>query len=185
MKFKKEIVLSLVFLLVLTTVLLASFRTYYQINPARCNSCLHCVSHCATNAIYYNSSTHRYAINPDLCTGDGECVAWCGRNAIYPVTVDNNDVVDPGSLISVKAYPNPVKEQTSIQYTLPKNRQVGLIRIINVKGQVISSYKVEAGAGSIIWKGTGENGKKVPSGIYYMHLTSGKERIMRKITVVK
>jgi hypothetical protein len=65
-------------------------------------------------------------------------------------------------------YPNPFTPQTTIEYTLPKKVFVEL-KIYNIIGQEIKTLvqKVqEAGAKSVTWDVTNNNGMTVPSGIY-------------------
>jgi len=176
---KKEAVISIIIALILMGSLFAVTRVIYQIN-SRCNGCGNCVSHCDQDAIYYSSSTHKYKINPDLCEGCGDCEPYCPRNAIYQTTVPTDDVIQPNSAIKLNLYPNPVKDYTSIEYALPKSQDKGVVRVFNVKGEVVDQYTLTNNEGKITW-----NKKNNSSGVYFAQIISGKEKITRKFNVIK
>lgn len=177
---KKEALISIIIAVLLVTTIFAVTRTIYQINPSRCNACGNCVSHCDQHAIVYNSSTHKYKINADLCEGCGDCEPYCPRNAIYETTVPNEDIVQPNSSIKLNIYPNPVKDNASIEYALPKSQNQGMVRIFNLKGEVVDQYSINKADGKISW-----SKKNNASGTYFAQIISGKERICKKIIVIK
>lgn len=89
--------------------------------------------------------------------------------------------------LSLTNYPNPFNPTTIITYNLDSNVEVN-IGIYNVKGQLINTIVDEyqiAGEHSIIWNGTGANGKNVASGIYYYKFSSLEYQVIKKMILVK
>ncbi len=69
-------------------------------------------------------------------------------------------------------YPNPFNPTTQIEYSLPKGGNV-VIRIYNIAGQLVKmiydGYKNE-GRYYINWDGTGKDGNKAASGVYFCEI---------------
>jgi len=177
---KKEKILSVVILVLLISALIAINNTVYQINPSRCNGCRNCLYSCDNGAITYSNSTHKCKINANLCEGCGDCVDYCNRSAIYRTVVAGEDVVLPQSEMKLNVYPNPVKTDTQIAYTLPKGSDKAILRVFNVKGEVLGEWKLDNKNGSIQW-----NKKDLANGTYFTQIISGKEKLTKKIIVVK
>jgi hypothetical protein len=85
-----------------------------------------------------------------------------------------------------KAHPNPFSARTRIELTLPKTSSVS-VKAYNILGQEVSTIfngMKNAGTHSIEWKGTDNNGNRLPSGIYFMRIktpyhTSSKKLILQ------
>jgi len=73
--------------------------------------------------------------------------------------------------ISISNHPNPFYEETEIHYSLPHYAE-GTITIFNSKGQKVREITVSPAENSILWPGTDERNKKVPSGVYFYRLES-------------
>lgn len=74
--------LVIVFSFFLIVALFGVARSYYVINPARCDGCGTCVSFCPNNAIYYDQSLDIMRIDNQLCDGCGNCLPYCPHSAI-------------------------------------------------------------------------------------------------------
>lgn len=84
-------------------------------------------------------------------------------------------------------YPNPFNPSTTIAFGLDKAEHVN-IQIFNVKGQLIRNLVSEtksANSYRIVWNGIDDNGKALPSGIYYAKMTAGKYNATRKLVIMK
>jgi len=69
-------------------------------------------------------------------------------------------------------FPNPFNSTTVIRYSIPRESMI-TIAIYNVLGQPVRtliSQKALAGTYSVRWDGTEDNGKLVPSGVYFYKL---------------
>jgi hypothetical protein len=80
------------------------------------------------------------------------------------------------------AYPNPFNPETSIAYTVQNDGPVSM-RIYSVSGRLVRTLKsgenTGAGTYAVRWNGTDEQGRHVPSGIYFVKTsqkTSGGEQ---------
>lgn len=84
-------------------------------------------------------------------------------------------------------YPNPFNPNTKISFSLPRNATASLI-IYNVQGQEIRNLLNESmGSGwhEIIWDGRNDEGRPVPSGIYFYTLMSEELHKTRRMQLVK
>jgi hypothetical protein len=84
-------------------------------------------------------------------------------------------------------YPNPFNSTTSFKFTVSDFETVH-IKIFNVLGTEIKnlvSGKFNAGEYKISWDGKDNNGSVVPSGIYFISLSSNKQIKTKKIALLK
>jgi len=83
--------------------------------------------------------------------------------------------------------PNPFNPDTVIQCNLPAAGKTTL-RIYNIKGQLVKelySGNLEAGAHHFNWNAKDFNNRSVASGIYFIALENGKNKIIRKALLLK
>ena len=84
-------------------------------------------------------------------------------------------------------FPNPFNSTTLIKYYLPVATRVQ-IKIFNMLGQeviqLMDTFQT-AGAQSIIWDGTCQNGEIVPSGVYACQVIVGSQVKMRKMLYIQ
>ncbi len=85
--------------------------------------------------------------------------------------------------ISVKVFPNPFRDETTITLPELKSNENVLSQIYNVKGQLVKQW--QGVRGSITWNGKDQNNKKVSDGIYFFKLSSGRYTTSRKIILLK
>jgi len=84
-------------------------------------------------------------------------------------------------------YPNPFNPSTTIAFFLPEKAAVKL-DIFDVKGRKVMTLVdglKEAGKHRIEWNGNNGRRKPVSSGIYYYRLSAGKDRITRKLVLMR
>jgi hypothetical protein len=100
-----------------------------------------------------------------------------GGNQCFPLT----------PLALAPAYPNPFRESTRVDYSLAE-RGHSRITVVDVLGRPVVELvnKVQAaGAHSIAWDGCDREGRKVPSGVYYMAIENGRTSGARKVIRVR
>lgn len=77
-----------------------------------------------------------------------------------------------------KAYPNPVQDLTTLNYTLEKNAEVHLL-VTDLMGRTVSDlYRgfQAAGSHSVIW-----DARAVPHGTYLIHLNADAQRMTARV----
>jgi len=97
-------------------------------------------------------------------------------------------IVTPMDYKLENAYPNPFNPTTTIQYSLPINKQISLI-VYNALGQkvvtLIDNKKQNSGTYEVVWNGTNSNGRQVASGVYFYMLKYGNYSQTKKVTFLK
>ncbi len=97
---------------------------------------------------------------------------------------NNSDIAQIGTL-SLSNYPNPFNPETRISFSIPKN-EVASLRIYNLKGQIVKEYNnLTSKDTHIVWRGTNNQNKAIPSGIYLTKLVTGHSHLVKKITLLK
>jgi len=84
-------------------------------------------------------------------------------------------------------YPNPVKDQAQIEYSLKALGEVDLV-VYDVMGRLVRSVVegvVQVGVHRVSWDGKDRDGRKVSSGIYLVKLSSPDQSKMARLIVVR
>lgn len=108
------------------------------------------------------------------------------------VTVDmgtdvREDETIPSEYRLLPNVPNPFNPQTAITWHLPVGSRVR-ITIYNMLGQAIRILADEhrpAGIHTLLWDGTDDRGRFVPSGVYIYRLHAGDQIFIRKMTLLQ
>jgi hypothetical protein len=108
-------------------------------------------------------------------------------------TEDYNDVdenTQPGFMPGLQNnYPNPFNPETTISFNLTQDlAEDAQLSIYNTKGELVKNFKdlnVTNNMGSVVWRGTDNNGNECPSGIYFYRLNSGSFTETKKMVMVK
>lgn len=84
-------------------------------------------------------------------------------------------------------YPNPFRRGgvTTIEYSVQEACPVA-VRIIDAAGRLVKEIKRNAGPGTntVIWNGTDEEGRRVPSGVYFYEIRASDFAAKRKMVIV-
>ncbi|MBN1999262.1 Omp28-related outer membrane protein [candidate division KSB1 bacterium] len=106
-----------------------------------------------------------------------------------PSSVDKHPVVGPTRFGLEQNYPNPFNAFTKIRYTVPEGEQYNVkLEIFNETGQrvrTIVHQKQSSGEYEILWNGRHQNGRQLPSGIYFYRLTMGGLQKTRKLVYIR
>ena len=95
---------------------------------------------------------------------------------------DGQSETPDATIMLGKNYPNPFNPRTSIDYMLTQAAPV-MLTVHNAGGQHVTTLKNEQqlpGRYSAVW-----DASDMPSGIYFMRLQSGEQRMSRKMLLVK
>ncbi len=106
-----------------------------------------------------------------------------------PTDVSVTDLpVEPRPL---RVAPNPFNPNTRITYTVPRGStdlQAVTLSVYNCQGQRIRTLveaSQPAGNYSVTWDGTDESGRGVASGVYFAHLSAGREVQTERMVLLK
>jgi hypothetical protein len=111
---------------------------------------------------------------------------------------DDNDLIgtavheNPNPMTPLKwslatNYPNPFNPVTVIPFEIPELAKVKIV-VYNVLGQQVCKLidrNMEPGLHSVTWDGRSDQGVPVGSGIYFIHLSSGKTQLSQKMVLMK
>ncbi len=144
------------------------------------------------NPFRVSFSTRLIGSNAALFTGD----SWlmCGNvGAIFKLTVDAvssvGEVELPGRgnrLLSVS--PNPFNPSTTISLNIPADAGFLALEIFDIRGTRICGLwqgEHDSGLMEVRWDGRNNQGKYVPSGIYFARLDGGKFQAVGKMMLLK
>jgi beta-glucanase (GH16 family) len=99
-------------------------------------------------------------------------------------------VPDPGTTVGHAlhpCYPNPFRAATTIRYELTRAEAVHLA-IYDVSGRLVKALirgeQVPAGPQQAAWDGRDENGRAVPTGVYFYRLEAGAFSDTRRVTLI-
>jgi hypothetical protein len=89
-----------------------------------------------------------------------------------------NDLASP-----VQCYPNPFNDQTVIRFQVPETSGVRLRIYDSLGREVVSLIEEEKlqGMHQIPWNGRDEEGRIVPSGVYFYRLSTSRGEHTRKM----
>ena len=111
-----------------------------------------------------------------------------GTPPVLPACLASDAPVDQEAAASLAMglpYPNPMKDGTTIEYTLTSTRPVNLT-VHDVTGRrvrrLVDSTQ-PAGTYEVSWDGRGELGDRVPAGLYSIRLVSGHVQVSQKLLV--
>ncbi len=104
---------------------------------------------------------------------------WYVDDVYVPFYVEISEKTSKEKVL-FNVYPNIFRENTVISFSGIRDKDA-VIKIFNSAGEIINMYKINS-AGKIIWDGKDKNGKKLPSGIYFINLNSKEEN--KRINVI-
>ena len=93
----------------------------------------------------------------------------------------------PAKYELVQNYPNPFNPSTRITFALPETGEIQLT-IYNTSGQLVRTLvagQKTAGAHTVVWDASDDNGAHVASGVYLYVLKAGKFTAQRKLILMK
>ena len=96
--------------------------------------------------------------------------------------IATSSIILPTEYALQPAYPNPFNPITNIKFEIPISSKV-IIQIFDIEGRLVETLydkKIDAGYYSVIW-----NGKMMPSGLYFIRLSSENFHSHQKIILMK
>lgn len=137
----------------------------------------------------------RFAYDGTANQGEVDPVELCEVLGLNFTGVDDMQKIAKGIVNYIKNYPNPFNPQTTISFSLSqKDIKDVKLDIYNINGELIrtldcvESFNIKSeptkSVHSIIWNGTDNNSKTVPSGVYLYQLKLDDEIIATKKCVL-
>ena len=120
-----------------------------------------------------------------LATPTGYSVSLPATSTALSTIVDN--IVSPNFFKLKQNYPNPFNPSTSIDFEVFEPSNVSL-NVYDLSGRLVKnllSRNLSSGAYTIEWDGKNTNGISVVAGMYFYSLSSGKSKIVKKMSLIK
>lgn len=98
-----------------------------------------------------------------------------------------SSIPDPAAAFAAQAYPNPFNPATKIEYVMPQAGDLS-VKVYNVRGELVRTLIDEvtaAGPGHVLWNGTSDQGRHVPSGVYFCEVRTGGAAKIQKLALLK
>ncbi len=90
------------------------------------------------------------------------------------------------SVVPLSVYPNPFKSGDGVTIEVPKMQQAR-ISVYNLKGQKVftsQEYSLRNELNTLSWNGCDSQAKPLPSGLYFLSVSSGNHKITKRITLI-
>jgi hypothetical protein len=100
---------------------------------------------------------------------------------------DGEDIPTEPVIILRQNYPNPFNPMTTISFDLPRSENVTLV-VNSVQGKLITTLLdayLLAGPYDITWDGRDDQGREMPSGVYFYSLEAGDESAAGKMVLMR
>lgn len=145
------------------------------------------------------SAARVYGIAGGDLTGDGtaDIIASDQVNStnnllllVGDISTDVNENITqilPNKMELLQNYPNPFNPETTIKFTIDKQKDVSLI-VYNLLGERVKTLlngEKQKGVYEITWNGKNENGTQLPSGIYFLRFEADGTQFLKKLVMLK
>lgn len=118
--------------------------------------------------------------------GEGSIKVSNSDLKMIQLKIENGEAL-PTEFSLSQNYPNPFNPTTKMVIALPKSAQVE-VNVYDILGRKVKTLVNEvrpAGYHTIEWNGTNELNNLVPSGVYFIRMTSGSFTSVKKIVMLK
>jgi flagellar hook assembly protein FlgD len=92
----------------------------------------------------------------------------------------------PGA-ISLRAYPNPFRDQATVEFRLPRAMDAE-VAVYELGGRLVRTLRegaAAAGESRVTWDGRGASGRPVPAGVYWVRLRGEAMEQARRVVAVR
>ncbi len=136
-----------------------------------------------------NPASPGNALYPSLGTVRNDMGAYGGNGQFNDwLSNDEESIVKPKSIV-LQTYPNPFNPSVTIEFNRQNNKnELIQVNIFNIRGQKVASlfnqYSSEKSL-KLTWNGQDNQGKTMPSGIYFIKASSANDTISKKVIMLK
>lgn len=142
---------------------------------------------------YVSKSTNNYRIsdyyvlNPDNKIKEKRVIKTGEDRDIFIISFGNSNKKEQNSLadLTLNIFPNPASGAVTIEYITEREGTVKIV-IFNSMGKMVKSFSIRQqnkGSHTMKWNVTGENGKKLKSGLYLVSLSFQDQTVSKKIVL--
>ena len=109
------------------------------------------------------------------------------NTANVKITDELTQQVFPTDIILHPAYPNPFNTSATLNYELLVNSavKVDIFNILGDRVKTVLNKKQDPGYKTIVWDGTNDRNKTVPTGIYYCTVSTSRSSQINKLVLIK
>jgi hypothetical protein len=94
----------------------------------------------------------------------------------------------PYAGISLRCFPNPSSFGATVEYGAPPGANARL-SVFDVSGRrvacLVDSGVLRGGVGTAVWDGRDDDGRELPSGVYFVRLEAGHETAVEKVVLIR
>ncbi len=134
-------------------------------------------------------------ITVDLANGKGTTHCSLGKsNLVAMAMAPGTTSVSTDPVTSQPAqwqlgvnYPNPFNSQTTIEVTAarPERMEVAVYNMLGERVAILHYGLLQAGKHRLVWQGSNEAGRQLPSGLYVIRMTTGGFAAARKMLLLR
>ena len=135
---------------------------------------------------YYDGTYHQWGV-PITAQFALKYTTWPPTVGINEGEISKSEVQNPNLVI----YPNPFRNRTIIRYTIQdtgyKIQDISL-KIYDISGRLVKSFSLTTdycALGTISWDGTDDSGRRLSSGVYFVHLEADGYKEVEKVILLK
>ncbi|MBK6900671.1 MAG: T9SS type A sorting domain-containing protein [bacterium] len=108
---------------------------------------------------------------------------------LHEVTAESATGLPPALLdrLGLRSYPNPFNPLTTFAYTLTRQDRVQ-IRVFDAQGELVRTLLDEAqldGDHEVSWDGVADDGRQLPSGVYFGRIDTAGRSEVQKVVLIK
>ncbi|WP_169788192.1 T9SS type A sorting domain-containing protein [Rufibacter tibetensis] len=90
-------------------------------------------------------------------------------------------------IVETTLYPNPFSLSTTFSF-VAKQRSQAVIKVTDLGGKVVATLldaSVTPGLQTVRWNGTDQNGRVLPTGMYFISIQAGSEKATRRVAFIR
>ncbi|RKY49212.1 MAG: hypothetical protein DRP91_04775 [Candidatus Neomarinimicrobiota bacterium] len=103
----------------------------------------------------------------------------------FSIDSDDNAIAEAFTLNSI--YPNPFNPSANIAFELRKEDRVKIV-VYDITGRVVRKLidnRFSPGSYALRWNGKNDSGMPLPSGIYFVKISTSGKNIVKKVTLIR